>query len=254
MQYEVILKYAVDDATGEYGLVPVKTLNAPTPFNSFWSPEGVFHDVFEHYFEGVNKYYNGEGFLQLWGEMCASAHAFAYYELGLESFRYRKYRPQRDFTIDTFASLQEAMSEPDYYTDYGAQKETCLVPYQTLNKELWSVEAVVEEYKEKVLKKVKYNNPYVWIPGIARNYFYGFKQAQKIIGKDPMDSLEKMDEFLINWNKICKHDANNLGIEGSKYGLYGIKFRIKNTGKLSIKTTLVEEYTHEEFHFLDLIY
>lgn len=261
MQYEVFLKYHEDDATSSWGFAPIKTINQERSFNAFWSASGIFHDVFEHYMEGILPYYSGKGFMTLWGEMAASAHGLAYADIGIEAFKHRRgYKlGSRDYTIDTYQIIQEAIYDKKenpqdcVYIEYEGTKETCLVPHQ---KELdWdgcqvmdtiqSYEGSIDVYAKD--KGVDYRD-IIWKPGIRRNYIYGWKLAQKIIGKDVNHSYQVLDQFLEDWNDICvMFNVETLMLRDSDHGLNGIKFTVENKGKLKVTAKLVENYTGEEF-------
>jgi hypothetical protein len=47
----VRLEFFQDHADGSYGLAHEKTISNDTSFNAFWHGIGIFHDVFEHWFE-----------------------------------------------------------------------------------------------------------------------------------------------------------------------------------------------------------
>ncbi len=261
MRYEVILKYHQDNNSGLWGFAPINTINQNTSFNAFWGADGIFHDVLEHYTEGMIPYYSDKGFMTLWGEMCASAHGLAYRDIGINNFRYR-INQGRDFCIDTFSYIQEYIYEkkqdPDLspYIEFDGSKETCLVPYQKPTNN-YNLEDTIYTYHNRLdnfakEKQVSYAD-FFWKPGIARNYIYGYKLAQKIIGRDENHSYNVLDEFLREWNEITKMNPEHLWIDGSEFGLYGIKFIVENKGKLKITTSLIEDYSREEFNLNCLI-
>lgn len=253
MQYEVTLKLHEDDATGNWGLAPVDTINTANAFNAFWNPEGIFHDVFEHYCEAILPYYSGKGFMTLWGEMCASGHALAYYDLGINSFRYRKGRTDRDFCADTFTIVQEYIYEvaqgEQPYIQFDFTKSTCLCPNQKSLHE-WILNTTIDEYEYRLqsYSEERDVNPksVIWQPGIRRNYTYGFKQGQKVVGKDRADSYDKLDKFLIEWNDITKTNPKELFIDDENAApIWGFKFKVSNKGKLKIITSIVDEFKNE---------
>jgi hypothetical protein len=253
MNYEVWLKYHQDDATGEWGFAHKNTIsNEFNTFNAFWSPEGIFHDVFEHYFEGEHKYFENYGFMTIFGEACASGHAIAYYEIGIDSFKYRKF-PNRDFTADSINYLKEFVyqksDDPESaYIDYPACKNNCLIPYQkptnnyylenTISDYLFAIRLYMNE------KGVK-NDGDIWLSGITRAYRYGYRQAKKIIGKNSKQSYYILNDFLIQWNNLTKQlNADNLYINNNE--LNYILFKIKQSnGKLKIKVRLIDYFGHE---------
>ena len=58
MKYQVKLRYFEDEGYGQKGFTHHNTYNLDTPFNAFTDISGVFHDVFEHYFEGSGIFIN----------------------------------------------------------------------------------------------------------------------------------------------------------------------------------------------------
>jgi hypothetical protein len=257
MKYEVILKYFQDEQVGNWGLAPEKTIGHDTSFNAFWGPDGIFHDVFEHYMEGIDPYYSQRGFMTIWGEMAASGHSIAYHDIGINNFRYRR-NPNRDFKVDTMSIIEELLynlkNDPDdFYLKFDSFKESCLVPRQRIpyNYSTYNLESEIFDYEYTIaekaeLKEIKLKTV-LWKPGIRRNYIYGYKQALKIIGSDKKHSYTVLDEFLEYWNKITKNSAEYLALEESEHGLDAIKFVVSNTGKLKVKTTLIEKCTREEY-------
>lgn len=258
MRYEVILKYFQDESFGTWGLAPEKTIGHDTSFNAFWGSDGIFHDVFEHYMEGINPYYSNHGFMTIWGEMAASGHAIAYNEIGINSFRYRKHNAYRDFKVDTLSVVEEYLYElkndpKGPYIEFDSFKESCLCPRQRIKYDYstYNLESEISDYEYIVIDKAKSQNiklkDVLWKPGIRRNYIYGYKQALKIIGSDKKHSYTVLDEFLEYWNNVTKNSAEYLTIDRSEHGIYGIKFVVSNTKRLKIKTTLIENYTKLEY-------
>ena len=249
MRYEIILKYFQDDATGSWGLAPKGTINHDNGFNAFWGADGIFHDVFEHYVEGIHPYFSHNGFMTIWGEMCASGHALAYRNLGINNFRYRS-NPNRDFTADTIGEVQEVLYElgrgqEPYFFRFDMSKETCLVPYQPCPRNSYELGTTIREYRAQLesYAEEKDVNPRkaIWMPGIDRNYIYGWKRAQKIIGRDWEHSYQVLDDFLTRWHKFTtRNSAEHLWLDDSEYGFYGIRFTVENKGKLKVKEEVLE--------------
>lgn len=255
MRYEIILKYFQDDATGSWGLAPAGTINHDNGFNAFWGADGIFHDVFEHYVEGLLPYYSHQGFMTLWGEMCASGHGLAYHNLGINNFRYRQ-NPNRDFTADTINEVQEVLyergREEEPYFRFDMSKETCLVPYQSYPNRAYELGSTIGEYRYKVEQYAKEkevnHKKLIWMPGIDRNYIYGWKRAQKIIGRDWEHSYQVLDDFLTRWHKFTTYNkAEHLWLDDSDHGFYGIRFTVENNGKLKVKEEVLENYTLEPY-------
>lgn len=77
---KVQLQFFQDDATGEYGLAHSNSIDRG--FNAFFDPIGMFHDIMEHYFEGIHPNFSGKYAFNYSGEIAASGHS-AWYIHGL---------------------------------------------------------------------------------------------------------------------------------------------------------------------------
>ncbi len=252
MKYEVILRlHDEDDATGEWGLCHA---NAVGKFNTFWGPDGIFHDVFEHYFEDNHKYFSGNAAFSVWGEMCASGHGIAYADIGVDNFRYRQSSRGRDFTVDTTTLITDWLHGYVDWLDFPIDR--CDIPVQkykcptTLRHWMNEYESFWYEQRDKGRDKIK------MIPKkyIYRSYIYGYKQALQIIGGDKQHAYNVLDKFLEQWHYITKHQANELYLytgtseEGpvySDYGIYGFKFVVETNPNLNVTCTVIDDLKNE---------
>lgn len=103
-RHEVTLEFFCDDANGEWGVTTKESL-LKEGFNAFWTPVGIFHDVFEHWFEDKHEYFTGDACFNAGGEIAAMAAAI-YYTMTL-GFRDRiigDYHPFEYSAADTAAS------------------------------------------------------------------------------------------------------------------------------------------------------
>lgn len=249
--YTVDLIMHEDDANGEVGLCHKNTVGT---FNAFWGADGIFHDVFEHYFEGMNRHFFNKKELTLWGEMCASGHAIAYKDIGIDSFQFRSSYKGRDFTADTMGILNDAFYQIEHineeypYLEYSVDRELCGVPYQKqinhYNLDSWINDYLysINQKRQSECKKVAKFAKSISRAKIKDCYIYGYKQAMKIIGNDKHDSYQKLEEFLQEWNTICKSSPRDLYIDDEfAYPIKGFNFVISNSGKLKIKTSIIDE-------------
>lgn len=81
--HEVKLRFFEDQANGEWGLAHVKTYeetNGGDGFNAFWDGRGLFHDVFEHWFELEHPLFQGESAMNIGGEMAAMGAMWYYFD------------------------------------------------------------------------------------------------------------------------------------------------------------------------------
>jgi len=205
-----------DDVSGEYGLSHDNAIDINTPFNAFWNGQGIFHDVFEHYFEEENKYFMGDAAFNVGGEVAAMGH-LAYYVngLGIGSVRSLRakygYINKEDIISGTHNEIQEACSYG--YTNYG-NTLICKVPYQrSFNS--YSLEGLISEhiYKLKELRvktnesdEKGYAREYrktVTPSKLTRLYRWGYKQAERLVPNSHQNA-DCCENFIKYWNKFCK--------------------------------------------------
>lgn len=197
MKRAVTLKYyppGMHD-TGMSGFVPV---SAPQ-FDPFYSVDGIFHDVFEHYFEGEHKYFSNENKCTVYGEMVAIGHKLYFYDkLGINSFRYRRFSASPStWREDTEPLLEEYFSEN--YTNYDI--ENCCIPYQKpIYGSCIGIEGIIEDYQSR-LKEIS-TDARVKPAYIANAYRYGWRMAEREWGHDWHSSHNLLDHFLETWNRI----------------------------------------------------
>jgi hypothetical protein len=266
MQYTVDLKVHEDERHGIWGLCPKAALDR---FEPFWGADGVFHDVFEHYFEDEHSYFKGDAAFTLWGEMAASGAGIAYRKLGINNFRYRNYGRDRDFCVDTKQNLEEAIYECKQertdtpYMEYSIDKALCKVPYQrpvdyTYNYDLYSWLGEYEYWVREQRQKDRFTKSFmkgVSYPHIQRCYLWGYNFASRLIDQDRDHSYKVLDQFLTDWHQICEGgEVTDLMIDDEfAYPLHSIKFQISSHPKLSIKTTLIDE-AFNDYPFEKLFY
>jgi hypothetical protein len=253
MKYTVELVIQEDDATGEYGLVHKGTQGM---FNSFWGADGIFHDVFEHYFENSHPYFNNQYAFQMWGEMAASGHAIAYSDIGINNFMYRR-NSIRDYIVDTSTRFLDWLH--NYTDDLDFLIDHICVPYQrplkktTLNYWLTAYKNFLQGHCSDGRNRAKL----IKMANIRRCYTWGYKQAQTIIGKDKDYAYDVLFSFLERWNKICTiYNPKSLGIivdedehgyYSENYGIKSLNFEITTGDKLQIHEYIVENVTYNQY-------
>ena len=127
---KIDLKFFDDDATGEWGLAHATTYNDNNAFNAFWNGMGIFHDVFEHWFENEHKYFMGDNAMNVGGEMAAMGAMWYYYaELGVHNRMNERsfHSPSDSMRMTTESMIQESIQCG--YNQFGNTLE-CGVPYQ----------------------------------------------------------------------------------------------------------------------------
>ena len=217
--YKVELKFHEDDATGDWGLLPSNSINIDTPFNSFWTPQGIFHDVFEHYFEQNHRYFTDKYAFNIGGEVAAMGH-LAYYwnEFRPEDRQINRlsiYSFEQSIIDSTKSDMQEAISEG--YSNYGNEL-LCAVPKQKiLETRGYGLENIIQDhwYEIKEIKPKRTKNDDDYIMNYKKNYkksitlgklrslyTWGWKEAQKIA---PWSEQNKttIDKFIFYWGYFC---------------------------------------------------
>ena len=223
MEYKVNLIIFEDDSTGEWGLAHKNSINNQygSNFNAFWNGIGIFHDVFEHYFEDVNKYFIGDYAFNIGGEIAAMGH-LAYY--------WNEFRPsERRLNPNSIYSFEEAIiasteSEIEDAITYGnwnfGNKLLCNVPKAKKQDYHYYLENIIQEhwYKIKNLKPKKdtYSDDEqfqsqkdykksITLSKLRDLYTWGWKQGEKIFPSSE-ENRETITDFINFWNKFCKEN------------------------------------------------
>lgn len=233
MKYQVELKYFEDDQTGIWGFAHRNTYNHATPFNAFYETSGIFHDVFEHYFEG-SKYFPD---ISVYGELCATAHKYFITEsLGLNPFQFSPGSPYPDYYVDT---MDEFRPQENYF---AVDPRYCRVPDQ---KPCVGIEDFVTSY----LCKVD-DEGYPVTPqqrrAIRNSLRLGYRMAEKKWDHDHYNSIRVLYNFLYEWDQFTKtKNAEGLFIEDDEaYGLSYLRFAV-DTRQGTVKCTAVDEIHRE---------
>lgn len=218
----VKLKFFQDDANGEWGVTHSDTMqnHGSDGFNAFWDGRGIFHDVFEHAHEFVDKNFRGSNALNLGGEIAAMGQlwffvnrADMYKRLDNPFLGYRVH-PENEITIEsTQGMMSEAIKEG--YSNFGDVLE-CGVPNQKPvdNSEL---EEMIEEHFRRVERcepngdreqESEYGKAYkesVTLEKLANLYRYGYRMGQKLLGtNDPSRHSDTLHAFCTYFNDFCK--------------------------------------------------
>ena len=210
-----------EDDNGMYGLAPDKTIES---FDAFWrGATGIFHDVFEHWFEKEHKYFRGSYAMNIAGEVAAmGALAYYVYELGIGEKRShdgRNFFDEDDIVRQTLYDMMEAMKSGN--SNYGNTFE-CRVPYQ---KKVDSalLESIIQKHWTKIslYKRGKcdtYCTPTerevainyrktVQLWKLKRLYRWGYRMAERKI-PNTYENLEMIQRFITYWNNFTKsHSA-----------------------------------------------
>lgn len=236
-----------DDSSGEYGLCPKGTEDKN--FNAFWNGIGIFHDVFEHWFEEKHKYFKGDYAFNICGEMCAMGAAFYYYEILGE---YRSGRSIYSFydaiMNENKYSIQEAIKDGNCF--FGDELKCC-IPYQkptthlddyinNLVKEIkdFKISSEYPEYSLNYKKSATFQN-------ISNPYRYGYKMAEKLISSS-WRNTNTLVSFINFFNDFCKNNS----AEKFSWGYSGINVKVfKEKGEVRIKAYAISHEGKRELLF-----
>lgn len=242
------------DENGIFGLIP-ETCRDYAGFDAFTETAGVFHDVFEHWFEGIAPF---EVPGSIWAEMVASGYAVYFSDvLSINNFMYRAAGQSRNYTLDTLSQFQEL----DYCCRYGCKEvvDRCIAEFQydlthvvipaVADPGSVMLRCVISDYKAKVenmhpalLKRTKL------ISAITSYYRYGYTRAAMIWNSRKLgrveDHREQLLSFLKTWHDRCKliETGNSFFIgDEMAYPLRKFTFKVDPRHKKVVKTFLVDE-------------
>lgn len=159
--HKVRLKLFKDNnATGDYGVLPVQC-EEQVDFIPFWNGTGIFHDVFEHWFEDIHKYFRNDYAFNQIGEICAMG-ACSYYwnDLGIYN---REINPKSIYTFNQGISsnCKAPIKEAIFYGNSYTPTLECNIPYQQspgsycLNEILEDIWYSLKEAKDKGYNVIK---------------------------------------------------------------------------------------------------
>ena len=224
--HEVSLVFFEDDAHGEYGLSHKESCpdnNTENPFNAFWDGRGLFHDVFEHWFENVNPLFKDNYAFNIGGE-CVAMGARYYY---MDSMQMQHMLEPSNYNnawnsprIENESSIQESIVNG--YCNFGFTLESNVpnMPETDCNEmeyqlgEFWknvkdikSEDEDIRQYGEKYKRSVTKNK-------IFNLYRYGYNMARELIS-DKSDCWHNnhnmIYSFITFFTDFCKkNDAEEM--------------------------------------------
>lgn len=201
------------DYNGLFGFIPKGS--EERGFACFYGGIGLFHDVFEHFFEEKHKYFKGDFAYNVGGEMTAMGMAMYYhYVLGVHNRPIPNTYWQGNFSEavmrTTFSEIQESVLEG--YTNFG-EELLCNVPYQkpcdyNMESMLSEFEYRISElevrtsYEDERLAAIEYKKS---VKGwkINRLHRYGYHWAERLIPYNK-DNQIKLAEFIDFWDVFSK--------------------------------------------------
>lgn len=241
-----------DEDVGSYGCAHEKTHdNNSINFNAFWDGIGIFHDVFEHWFEKEHKYFQGDYAMNVGGEMAAmGASSYYYHILGV----YNRPLGNHDFgdaiRATTFVEVQDAIQDGGY-TRFGKQLlsnvpiqsklDNSELEYQifqywqdvkklTIDERLYEPEDAIEYKKSVTFRK------------IADLHRYGHRMAERLVPDNNHNRMVLVD-FIDYFNDFCKrYNAEDLY---AHFSTLEISLYKNSIGEISWKAKLCSRYPEE---------
>jgi hypothetical protein len=236
--YSTKLSLFQDDETGEYGLAHANAINDPCGenFNALWDGEGIFHDVFEHYFEGIHRHFTGQYAFNIAGEVAAMGH-MAYYVYGMGLYQrkgntYYQKGQLMNMVDSTCYMMEEAISEGNFR--FGDSFQVALPRQKSVDSH--SIEQMIGAHWEQIkatrpgsqvegpdclLDCVRYRQS-VSKSKLMRLYRWGHKQAERI-APNTHQNVATLDGFIRFWSSFTNQvDAG----ECYRQGYTGVTVRV----------------------------
>lgn len=247
MKYTVELRLARDNGWNyeSAGLLPTAAY-ANSTFDPFWSPEGIFHDIFEHWFEGILPRFSGTRMFSIYGEMVASAiKCYFYSRLSVDAFKFRNIRVHRTFREDTEYHLFE-LAEHDVieYEPIPLFKTT--IP-EVDNCYTYPIETVITEYLHVLRERCGYKFMVKHRKQIVSSYRYGWKLAKRMWGHDRSKASDALNNLLDEFNVLCTNDAESLVFpeDISVYGIRSLIAKVDTKAKNICKLVWTDDVRNE---------
>ena len=216
---KIKLKLFCDDANGEYGVTHVDTYEKyGSSFNAFWGGIGIFHDVWEHYFETEHKYFKGKYAMNVGGEMAAMGHMW-YYQMTLGLYSKRRitefsiYSDGERMRQTTQGLIEESVRYG--YTNFGSTLESCVPKQKPIDdgefewqlKKFWEdikvayctdADPECRGYAQEYKKSVTFRK-------IADLHRWGVREAERFV-PDTSYNCKVLYDFIDFWNEFCKNN------------------------------------------------
>lgn len=207
MKHVVTFDLTEDENMGGYGLLQdiVNDNNSEGLFQVNWTTRMLFHDLFEHYFEGRGKF-SFRNMFNIQGEMYAMGH-FSYYQEYYQVFNNKSIHTDCDTAVHTtWYELLESFQD----NCQSFPSNIISIPYQRPIEScfLSEVEFIyLKNLKDFTTKqKLKYN---ITDRNVIDLHRLGYKKAKSILPYSS-DNYWMVKEFLEYWDKFFKNDAEQL--------------------------------------------
>lgn len=262
-KYNVELKFFEDDATREWGVAHSNSINNEygNSFNAFWNGIGIFHDVFEHYFEDNHPYFKKDYAFNIGGEVAAMGHLSYYWNQYYIEERKLNSNSIYSFEENIISSTESEMEEAITYGYWNfGNKLQCNTPKTNYYHSY--LENIIQEHWYKIKKtSPKIDDKYdseddlqmrkdykksITLGKLRSLYTWGWKEAEKIAPYSE-ENNETLRNFIITWNKFCKENPAKDLAEMFKY----IRFTIEKGENLKWNAQFVSKF-NEKFTFSEI--
>ena len=188
------LNYSVDLLLVEEGLVPA---NAEDIFDPFSEAFLIFHDVFEHWFEGQHKYFKGDSAFQTFGEMVALSASCVFSSMGFNRNEGRRHSSE---SVKSYHCIRDYQSFV-YDTKEGYERyesSNCSIPYQKPLDSTYLTQESIELEREILYQEESGNKApsKAFLKNMIRSVRYGARMAIKLVGDNKNATYNTFDAFL----------------------------------------------------------
>ena len=200
-----------DDNTGDWGAI-LKTCRN-TDFNYFWTHQGLFHDLIEHWFEGIHKYFKGKYAFNVGGELFAMGISYSVYNNFVPYDR--PFNNNQCYNTAIERECIHLLSElEEGYSSFGNEL-LCCIPYQRPQ----------ETYLERMIQNIEEKH-YKYRKETRRFLRAGFKEGEKF--KRTWESEQNLYKLFQALKRIVKMNAEELSYEFKGFTItYNNKFKHK---------------------------
>lgn len=205
--HTVQLQFFEDDATGEWGLSHTNSIE--NGFNAFWNGIGIFHDVFEHWFEDKHKYFRNDYAFNVAGEVAAMGACW-YYTVVLGSYERRiehRIGWEQVMLLTTFDLIQESV---DYdYKSFGDTFDTAIKRIKSPG--YYGFSHLLDEYRHLLSKlsnkkdSKEFDEEYfksVTVSKIRKLKSWGVSMAEKLVPNN-YENRNILNNFCNLWKSFC---------------------------------------------------
>lgn len=217
-----------DEETGTHGIAIAGSKEHG--FNAFWDAKGIFHDCFEHFFEGNPKHpFHGAHSYTVFGEIAALGAAMYYYDIA--HVHNRPLDPKRwDFSPGIFREVWGMLTEWKH-DDYREEEDgryfssyPVPMPYQcpvTRQRQtgLMKDTGLLDEIPKEISWQYGHeeNNAKEYNLAVRNLMRWGARQAEKLSFFGMDGAIEDLETFV---RRFDAEELSNLGIDE-------IQFRFK---------------------------